>query len=85
MNRRKHGIAFDLATTVFSDPLTLTLHDEDHSNEEDRWITMGQSGNGSLLTVVHTYQELNEAAAVIRIISARLATKREKRDYETES
>ena len=46
---------------------------------------MGQSGNGSLLTVVHTYQELNEAAAVIRIISARLATKREKRDYETES
>lgn len=55
-NRRKHGITFGQAAKVFSDPLALTLHDQNHSDEEDRWITLGQSGNGSLLVVVHTYQ-----------------------------
>ncbi len=82
-NRRKHGIPFGQAAKVFSDPLTLTLSDEGHSDDEDRWITMGRAGNGSLLVVVHTYRELNESAAVIRIISARPATKSEKRNDET--
>lgn len=84
-NRQKHGVAFELAAKVFRDPLALTIRDAKHSDEEDRWITLGRSGNGSLLVVVHTFQELDEASALIRIISARPATKRERRDYETGS
>lgn len=81
-NRRKHGIGFELAATVFRDPLALSRFDDEHSETEERWVTLGQAENGSLLVVVHTFQVIDEHNAAVRIISARPATKREQRDYE---
>jgi len=81
-NRRKHGIGFEQAATVFRDKLTVSIYDEDHSEDEERWITLGHAENGSLLVVVHTFQEISDTEAMIRIISARLATPHEQRDYE---
>jgi uncharacterized DUF497 family protein len=81
-NRQKHGVGFELAATVFWDPLALSRYDEDHSETEERWVTLGQAENGSLLVVVHTFQEMDEGNATVRIISARSATKREQQDYE---
>jgi hypothetical protein len=82
LNRRKHGIGFEQAATVFSDSLATSIYDEDNSKEEERRITLGQAENGSLLVIVHTYQEISNTEAVIRIISARPATSHEQRDYE---
>ena len=76
-NRRKHGVGFELAATVFRDPLALSRLDEEHSEAEERWVTLGQAGNGRLLTVVHTFTEMDERNATVRIISARMAAKRE--------
>ena len=83
-NLRKHGVSFDLAATVFRDLLMISIPDEEHSETEERWITMGQAENGKLLLVVHTYQEVSANAANVRIISARLATKHERRQYEAD-
>lgn len=83
-NRRKHGVSFDLAATVFRDPLMLSIPDEEHSETEERWITMGQAENSKLLLVVHTYLEISNNAANVRIISARPATKQEQRQYEAD-
>ena len=60
----------------------LSIVDEDHSEGEERWLTLGQAENGKLLVVVHTYHEMDVRSASIRIISARPATKRERRQYE---
>jgi uncharacterized DUF497 family protein len=73
--------SFELAATVFRDPLQVSVYDEDHSESEERWVTLGQAENGKLLVVVHTFEETNEGAKV-RVISAREATKRERQDYE---
>jgi uncharacterized DUF497 family protein len=82
-NLRKHGVDFEQAATVFLDPFQLTIFDESHSEQdEERWVTLGQAESGTLLAVVHTYREISEAEAVIRLISARPATKREQRQYE---
>jgi uncharacterized DUF497 family protein len=81
-NRRKHGIGFEQAATVFRDNLAVSIYDEDHSESEERWITLGQADNGRLLVVVHSYQEIGNTEALIRIISARSATTHEQRDYE---
>ncbi|MCF6212275.1 MAG: BrnT family toxin [Gammaproteobacteria bacterium] len=81
-NRRKHGINFDLAATVFRDPLMLSIPDEEHGEMEERWLTMGQAENSKLLIVIHTYQEISSNTANVRIISARPATKHEQRQYE---
>ena len=82
-NWRKHGVSFELATTVFSDPLTKTIRDEEHSETEERWVTLGQAKNGILVVVIHTYREIGANSAEVRIISSRRATKRERRQYET--
>lgn len=82
-NRRKHGVGFELAATVFQDPLALSRSDDEHGETEERWITLGQANNGTLLVLVHTYQEIDEQNAAVRIISARVATKREQGDYES--
>jgi uncharacterized DUF497 family protein len=83
-NNKKHGLSFNLAATVFSDPLMLSIPDVDHSDDEKRWITMGQVENGKIVVVVHTFDENIESHWVrLRIISARFATKREIRQYET--
>lgn len=83
-NRRKHGVSFDLAATVFRDPLMISIPDGEHSETEDRWITMGQAENSKLLLVIHTYLEISANAANVRIISARPATKHEQRQYEAD-
>jgi hypothetical protein len=76
-NSRKHGVAFDEAATALRDELAVTGHDPDHSFDEDRFLTFGVSTRGRLLVVAHT-----ERRGVIRIISARLATRSERKIYE---
>ena len=76
-NRKKHGVSFDEASTVFGDPHARTIHDPVHSDEEDRFITLGESHRRRLLVVVFT-----DRGDKIRIISARVATRRERSDYE---
>lgn len=76
-NEIKHGVSFAEAMTVFGDPLALTGYDPGHSDDEDRFITMGASLAGRLLIVSHT-----ERGDKIRIISAREATRHERKDYE---
>jgi uncharacterized DUF497 family protein len=81
-NLTKHGIAFERAATVFLDPQALSLPDEEHSQDEERWITMGLDRSGALLVVCHTYREETETSARIRMISARKATRNELKQYE---
>jgi len=76
-NEHKHGVSFSEATSAFGDPLSVTIPDPDHSIGERRFVLMGRSELGRLLAVVHT-----ERAEMIRIISARLSTRRERRAYE---
>lgn len=76
-NRRKHGVPFEEAATVFGDPLAITISDPDHSESEERAVTIGSSVEGRLLVVSHT-----ERSGAIRIISARRATPRERQGYE---
>ena len=76
-NLTKHSVSFSEASTVFADPLSRTIPDPLHSGEEDRFVVLGQSGLQHTLVVVHTYR-----GEVIRIVSARTATSRERRDYE---
>ncbi len=78
-NLRKHGVDFAEAATAFGDPLSITIPDPDHSVGEERWILIGQSSAGRLLVVAHT-QRRDE----IRLITTRLATRRERETYEQE-
>ena len=78
-NLRKHGVAFREAATVFRDPLSITAYDPDHSEEEDRFITVGASVAGRLLIVAHT-----DRGPRTRIISARKLTRSEREAYEKE-
>jgi uncharacterized DUF497 family protein len=77
-NEHKHGVTFEDAATVFVDPLAAIFDDEDHSTDEVREIIIGHSATHVLLLVSFT-----ECNGVIRIISARRTTKRERRAYET--
>lgn len=76
-NLRKHGVTFDEAVTTFNDSLSVLLSDPDHSATEVRYLVMGTSIRGRLLVVAFV-----ERRPRTRIISARLATKRERHDYE---
>ena len=80
-NRDKHDVAFDEAATVFRDSKALSVFDPDHSETEDRWITLGISEKGRLLIVIHTFREESENDITIRIISSRKATKQETKNY----
>lgn len=77
-NLAKHGISFHEAATVFGDFLGWTHPDTDHSESERRWITIGASEAGRILVVAHT----DEGGGRFRIISARRATRKERRFYE---
>jgi uncharacterized DUF497 family protein len=79
------GNQLTLATTVFRDPLAVTIFDEEHSGDEDRWMTLGRAENGQMLVVVHTAEETSKAEVYIRIISARRADRGEVCDYEQTS
>lgn len=76
-NKKKHGITFEEASTIFGDPLSITIHDPAHSIGEDRFITIGTSINDKLIVVVHADHD-----DIIRIISARRAIRGEKKQYE---
>jgi len=77
-NRRKHGVSFEEASTVFSDENGRLKHDPDHSQKEDRFLLLGFSAKLRLLIVCHAYRENDE---LIRIISARKATPNERKQY----
>ena len=76
-NKKKHGVSFEEATTVFTDVLSLTIPDPLHSEEEERFVIIGQSSQQRILVVVHT-----DCGNRIRIVSARLATTHERKRYE---
>ncbi|MCB0181140.1 MAG: BrnT family toxin [Anaerolineae bacterium] len=77
INQQKHHVSFEEAATVFSDPLAVIFDDEEHSIEEIREVIIGHSANNRLLLVSFT-----ERVEAIRIISARQATRIERKDYE---
>jgi uncharacterized protein len=83
-NLAKHGVAFARAATVFSDALALTVFDTEHSEYEERWFILGMDSTGNLLAVSHTFTAIGPASARVRIISARGATRNERRQYEDE-
>ena len=78
-NQRKHGVSFEEALTVFSDERALLIDDPDHSDDKDRFALLGLSASLRTLVVCHCYRE---AGDIIRIISARKATRPERAEYE---
>jgi uncharacterized DUF497 family protein len=84
LNEKKHKVTFEEVATIFIDPRSLTIFDEDHSQEEERWITMGISVSGRLIIVCHTCSEESEDTMMIHIFSARKATSFEKKEYRGE-
>jgi uncharacterized DUF497 family protein len=76
-NTRKHRVTFEEASTVFRDPLALTISDPIHSEEEERWIALGESQRRRLLVVIFTKRR-----GRVRLIGARRATSRERKQYE---
>lgn len=76
-NILKHGVSFEQASEIFLDPLSLTIPDPEHSDGEERFVTIGATTVGLIAVAVHTDRE-----GRIRIISARRATPKEQRDYE---
>ncbi|MCD4786437.1 MAG: BrnT family toxin [Candidatus Eremiobacteraeota bacterium] len=80
-NIAKHGISFNKAREVFEDPFHLSIPDKRFNYYEERWITMGQTGSSILIVVAHTCMDAN-GNELTRIISARHATGKERRQYE---
>lgn len=79
INLQKHGVSFEEAQTVFCDENALLIDDPDHSEDEERFIILGLSSTARLLVVCHCYRA---SETVIRIISARKATRKEAQQYE---
>ena len=77
-NQKKHGISFEEAQTVFYDEKGRMIHDPDHSEDEERFLLLGMSAKPRMLMVCHCYRTHD---AIIRIISARKATKNEEKQY----
>ena len=78
LNKKKHGVSFEEASTVFYDENAIEFHDPDHSENEDRFVMLGMSSKLRILVVCHC---IRESGSMIRIISARKATKRESSRY----
>ncbi|OGQ08066.1 MAG: hypothetical protein A3G32_07925 [Deltaproteobacteria bacterium RIFCSPLOWO2_12_FULL_40_28] len=81
INIKKHGISFEIAQTIFDDPFHLSILDSMRHHEE-RWVTIGQSVDAHVLVVVHLYRLIKDDCEWIRIISARQATRKERKQYE---
>jgi len=79
INQKKHSISFEEAKSVFYDDNAIQFWDEDHSDAEDRFLLLGRSSRMRILLIVHCYREQE---SVIRIISARKATKNERKYYQ---
>jgi uncharacterized protein len=80
-NQRKHGVTFELATSIFADPFLLTVPDEAHSANEERWFSIGRASDQSFLTVAYLW-EPGPRLTRVQLISARKATRREIRYYQ---
>ncbi len=83
LNLQKHKINFERAAEIFLDPFMLSQFDDEHSEKEDRWITIGQDRNNITIVVNHAFKEINSDSSIIRIISARRATKKENKQYNS--
>ena len=81
-NMQKHGVRFEEAATVFIDPMALTIYDAEHSESEQRWITMGISKNSRLLIICHTFNYVSQKSVTIRIFFSRKANRHETHWYE---
>ncbi len=81
-NVRKHGVSFELASTVFNDPRLLTIADLEHSEAEERWFSVGCASNGAMLSIAYLWSESDPGTTKIRLIMARQATRNEIRHYE---
>jgi uncharacterized DUF497 family protein len=81
-NVNKHGLDFERAATVFLDPLAATIRDEEHSESEVRWITLGKDATGHYALLVPTFEWLTDDRGRVRLISARRPTRAEIRNYE---
>ena len=81
-NIANHGLSFEKAQEVFEDPLHLSILDERFSHFEERWITIGSTGNGEIIIAAYLYF-FEEQEEKMRIISARAATPKERKQYET--
>jgi uncharacterized DUF497 family protein len=75
-------VSFERAAATFLDPLAISIYDEEHSSEEDRWITIGKDQTNNVLVVIHTFHEENIDNCKVRVLSARKATKKEIKQYE---
>jgi uncharacterized DUF497 family protein len=81
-NAHKHGVTFELASTVFHNPRLLTIADLEHSEIEERWFSVGCASNGLVLSVVYLWSDADPAAIKIRLISVRKATRAERQQYQ---
>lgn len=80
-NLQKHGVSFERAARIFLDPFAISIFDEKHSDNEDRWVTIGLEASEVLLIVIHTFRNVDANIATVRIISARKAEKEEAHQY----
>jgi uncharacterized protein len=80
-NLRKHKISFERAAQVFLDPYMLSIEDEEHGADEQRWVTLGRDKEGVLLVVIHTFREIGSDSYSIRLIFTRKTTRRESKEY----
>ncbi|MCW5200671.1 BrnT family toxin [Desulfobulbus sp. F4] len=80
LNKQKHRVSFEEAATVFRDHQAITVFDPDHSETENRWITLGISQKGKVLIVCHTFKS-ESGTMRIRIFSSRKANKAEEKQY----
>lgn len=81
-NHKKHHVAFETATTVFKDEHAISIFDDEHSDDEERWITLGMDALTRVLVVVHLYFKIENDTCMIRIISARKAVAKEIDTYK---
>jgi uncharacterized DUF497 family protein len=81
-NLRKHGTSFEHAAELFLDPFAVSIFDEEHSEAEERWVSIGRDSHGRIMVLVHTFSEASAREWKVRIIPARKATKLEARQHE---
>jgi uncharacterized protein len=83
-NQSKHGVTFEQASSVWQDGLALTVFDAEHSEFEERWFTLGVNSAGVMMVVSHTFTATGPLHARVRLISARPATRNERKYYQDE-